>query len=179
MLKAKLKNRLHILRPYAICCVKLWIELKFRSCNCLRQYAPVREFLRLPSRETKMFSDQRASAGRDIKRSLEPEEDIEVPYPDTNLPTQYWALETQQSKRLDETFLATIHNGYVWGYEGGRYFDSERRMYWDLGTEKWLYYNHHKALTRFRFPRPQHLSGTIAVIAHRYADSNFGHWLFW
>jgi hypothetical protein len=89
-----------------------------------------------------------------------------------------WFFEENSESRIDQAGLVVLESGFVHGHNGGQYFDCNQNYYWDLGRENWRYFSAFFMDTVLALPRPQKLNGTVAVLAHEYAYTNFSHWVF-
>jgi len=145
----------------------------------LRRNSQIRCFLNLPVVEWKDFL---------VWCSSNPCNDQWIPFesscsfqhcvPRINRWENRWFFDENATAKLDSSGLVVLHDAYVHGHNGGQYLNVKKEYLWDLGRENWKYFDAFFMDSALRLPRPQRISGSVAMLADEYAYNNFSHWVF-
>lgn len=147
--------------------------------TALRRSQLLRKTLNLPSHKVFNWQDWITQGEGDFEVSLDPEiPDVLFPLPRTSESQVHWQFIRHQKVDVQRTFVASIYDGYLLGPSAGSFLNRHGDLLWDLGKEHWLYYNNFYSSTVVHLPKPRHIQGTVAVLSHPVANSNYGHWLF-
>ena len=145
----------------------------------LRGIGPIRKGLNLPSSRVISWEEWHLRAdNEDTEVPLDEARQMHFDLPETSQQPVHWMYTRKQDRDIPRTFVAVLNNGAVWGNQGGNYFNAHGDLIDDLGEQHWLDFGTPRSQSKLTFPKLVSKEGTVAVLAHNSAYSNYAHWLF-